>query len=228
MSTNTSSSEALANAPQSALGHRKLRVAWLILAATIIAAAAFVAFGHWLEGRNKENRRTAETTLRKARSDVVDFRSRQENAAVSKQVFIALANRGAFQAEDRQSLVERIAALKEKHGLVRAAFTLSQQTAAPYTDPSAIQNIKPRASRLAIEATAIHEDRLLEFAQALPAQVLGLLRPQRCELTKLAGRPSRGLQATDSATVSLNCVYEWITVQGAAPELMASVKAEQR
>ncbi len=219
--------EAFANAPQSALAHRRLRGAWLVLAVAITAAAAFIAFGHWLEGRSKENRRTAETTLRKVRSDVVDFRARQENSAASKQVFAALAMRGTFKEEDRQTLVERIAALKEKHGIVRAAFTLSQQAAAPYVDQAAIQNIKPRVSRLAIETTAIHEGRLLEFAQALPAQVPGLLRPQRCEFAKISGTSRLGLGA-NGAEVSLNCVYEWITVQGAAPELMASVKAASR
>jgi hypothetical protein len=195
----------------SLLSHSRLRLVWGAVVLLLCVAAGAIALGIWWKERNEQALKQAEIELRNRRSALSQAQLQAQMNEQATGVYLALKARGFFAAEDRQTIIERLSALKEKHELNSLRIVLARQAPVQLSAASPLQTLKPYASRFSFVATAAHEGKLLRFIEELPTQVAGVLRPQRCEIAQVTD--DAAVIAASQRAVQMTCQFELFTAR---------------
>lgn len=190
-------------------GFRELRIPWLVLLASLVAAVAVVGGSHWLLERQKREsaaltKRTAEGRLR-----VETARRERESLEQSVDVFRTLVERGLLESERRLDLVELVNALRTRHHLFGLDYEIGAQRPLALAGGAAFTAVDVLASRVKLKARALHEGDVLAFIQALSLSRQGFYPVDRCLIRRLETRAADALQPR----IEADCTLEWITLK---------------
>ena len=190
-------------------GMQRLRGAWLLLAASLVAAAVLIGGTHALLEKERRDAVGSSRQLREARLRVDNLRKQRDNLEESAAVFRTLLARGLMQPERRLDLVELLNALRAQHKLFSVDYEITPQRALPLAGNRSFPAIDIVASRVTLRARALHEGDLLGFIQGLNASSQGFHPVERCVLKRIDGAASNILQPR----VEAECMLDWITMR---------------
>ena len=196
------------NAVFSRDGWQRLMPAWLILGASVVAAAAIVLGTHWYLEREKGESLAYERKVRDARSRVDAARRERDSLQQSVDVFRTLVDRGLLQGERRLDLVEMVNGLRTRFQLFALEYDVSPQRPLELGGSRAFASIDVLASRVKLRARALHEGDLLEFIETLAQSRQGFYPVDRCALRRLPAGT-----AALAPHVEAECTMEWITLR---------------
>ena len=192
-----------------ASGARNLRVSWVLLALSIVAAILIVLASQWYREREHREGSQAERRLQEARGRVEAARRERDSLQESADVFRMLVDRGLLQGEHRLDLVEMVNALRTRHQLFSLDYEISPQRTLSLTGNRTYPSVDVLASRVRIKARALHEGDLLGFVEDISRSRQGFYTVDRCRLKRL-----EVLVPDDLAPrVEAECGLEWITLK---------------
>lgn len=189
----------------SRVGMRRLRASWLLLAVSIAATASIAVASHLYREKDKRDVRTGDTQLREARSRLEAARRERDNLEASQELFRDLTVRGILNEERRIEMVELIAELRNRFGILSLEYEIDPQRPLPGAAFAAVDVL---ASRVKFRLRAVHEGDSLAFLDEL-GRARGIYPVQRCALRRLDEAGAAGL----TARVEVECQFEWITVR---------------
>jgi hypothetical protein len=190
-------------------GFTALRASWVILAVSIILAAAVAAGSHWfLERQKRESAALAKRTA-EARSRVDTARRERESLVQSVDVFRTLVERGLLQTERRLDLVELLNTLRTRHQLFALDYEIGAQRPLALSGGVAFTAVEVLASRVKLRARTLHEGDLLEFIEALSHSRQGFYPVDRCVIRRIDAKGDGSLQPR----IEADCTMEWITMK---------------
>jgi len=197
------------NAVFSQDGFKRLRLAWAILAVSIVAAAAS-AWGSLLY-LQKERRDGINSTrqLAEAQARVDAARREREDLKASAALFQDLVDRGILREESRLDFFERLENLKSKHRIMDLEFEIAPQRALPLPGGRAFNAVDVLGSRVKLRVQALHEGDALAFLEDLARPPKGFNPISRCTLRRVESGAASAL----SARVEAECVLEWISLK---------------
>lgn len=187
-------------------GFRALRGSWILLGLAVLAAVAVGVGGHWITQRDIRDGNASDKRVRDARTRLDGARRERDNLAESAEVFRALVERGILQDERRLDLVELVADLRRRHGLLALEYDIAPQRALP---GSQFGSVEVLSSRVKLRARALHEGDLLAFIEDLARSPRGLYPVDRCVIKRIVDDPPTTLRPR----VEAECNVEWITLK---------------
>jgi len=191
-------------------GFQELRISWLVLLTSVVAAVALVGGSNWLlERQQRESAALAKRTA-EGRSRVETARGERESLEQSVDVFRTLVQRGLLESERRLDLVELVNGLRTKHHLFGLNYEIGAQRPLPLASGLAFTAVDVLASRVKLKALALHEGDVLVFIEALSQSRQGFYPVDRCLIRRMeiSGAPE-ALQPR----VEADCTLEWITLK---------------
>ncbi|HEX4764559.1 MAG TPA: hypothetical protein VFU92_09490 [Usitatibacter sp.] len=191
-----------------ASGARNLRVSWVILALSIVAAILIVLASQWYREREHREGSQAERRLQEARGRVEAARRERDSLQESADVFRMLVDRGLLQGEHRLDLVEMVNALRTRHQLFSLDYEIAPQRPLQLPGGRAYPAVDVLASRVKVRLRALHEGDVLGFVQDLGQSRQGFYPLDRC-LMKRVDAPADSIQPH----VEADCTFEWITLK---------------
>lgn len=190
-------------------GMQRLRGAWLLLAACLVAAAVLIGGTHAFLEKERRDAVGSSRQLREARLRVDNLRKQRDNLEESAAVFRTLLARGLMQPERRLDLVELLNTLRAQHRLFSVDYEIAPQRALPLAGNRSFPAIDIVASRVTLRARALHEGDLIGFIQGLGESRQGFHPVDRCVLKRIDGAVPGILQPR----VEAECTLEWITMR---------------
>jgi len=187
-------------------GFRRLRASWILLALSVAAAATIGAGGQWYLGKEQRDAVASKQRLQEARGRLEGARRERDSLAASAELFRGLQARGILGDERRLELIELVAQLRNRFGIVGLDYEIAPQRPLPGTALGAVDVL---SSRVKFKLRALHEGDVLGFLDALAHAPRGLYPVDRCAIRRL-----EQASADDywSARVEADCQIEWITV----------------
>jgi len=187
-------------------GFQALRAAWVLLGLSAAAAIAIGAFGHWVTERDKREGGQAQKRLAEARARLDGARRERDNLTESAEVFRSLVDRGILQDERRLDLIELVAELRKRHGLVSLEYDIAPQRPLPGTTYVSVEVL---ASRVKLKARAVHEGDALAFIDDLARSQRGLYPVERCAMKRIDSEAPTAARPR----IEAECTLEWITLR---------------
>ncbi len=189
-------------------GWRALRLAWVILALAVAAAAGAAWASHWYLQKGKRDDLSSQKALREAQARVSAAKRERDDLHASSEIFQGLVKRGIFQEEDRLGLVERLDRLKSRHKLFGLDYEIAPQRPLPLAGGRVFNAVDVMGSRVKVRALALHEGEALAFLEDLATPEHGFSPLGRCSLRKLDAGAARV-----SPRVEADCALEWISLK---------------
>ena len=192
----------------SVAGLRELRLAWALLAVSILAAAGIVAGSHWYAEKEKRDSADSAKRLHEAAARVESARRERDNQQQSADVFRTLVDRGMLQSESRLDVVELVNSLRVRYQLV-LDYEIAPQRPLLLPGGRVFASIDVLASRVKLKARALHEGDMLGFIDALESTSRGFYPVDRCTMRRIEVADPDSLQPR----IEAECTLEWITLK---------------
>jgi hypothetical protein len=189
-------------------GLRALRASWILLALSIVAAAAFAAGSQWYYEREMRDSANSGRRLEEARARVESARRERDSLVESSEVFRSLVERGLLQSERRLDLVELVNGLRARHQLLALDYEIAPQRALQLAGGRVFASVDVLASRVKLRARALHEGDILGFIEGLTRTPHGFYPVDRCVLRRVEAA-AEAIQPR----VEADCTLEWITLK---------------
>jgi hypothetical protein len=193
----------------SAEGVRNLRAAWLLLAASIAAAAGLVFGSHWYLDREKRESASGAQRLQEARSRLDRVRRERDSLSDSADTYRTLVERGMLQGEHRLDLIELVNTLRARHQLFTFDYEVGVQRQLQLPGGRAYGAIDVLASRVKLHMRALHEGDVVDFIDELSQSHAGFYPLDRCTLRRVDPAGADTLQPR----VEAECAFEWVTLK---------------
>ena len=190
-------------------GVRVLRTSWLLLAASIVAAATIVGGTHWYLAKEEGDGRMSNRRLQEARLRVENARRERESLEASAAKFRALMERGLLQPEKRLDLVELVNELRARHQLFTIDYEIAPQRPLALAGGTAYPGVELLASRVKLKTRALHEGDVIAFIESLEQSRKGFYPLDRCTLRRVEAPQDNALQPR----IEAECSLEWITLK---------------
>jgi len=191
-------------------GMRLLRTPWILLAASIAAAAVLIGGTQVYLQKEQRDARGSERRLQEARSRVDNIRRERDNLEESAAIYRSLIARGLMQPERRLDLVELMNSLRTQYRIFSVDYEMSPQRALPLSGSRSFPSVEILASRVTVRVRALHEGDVLGFIQAIGDSRQGFHPIDRCLMKRIDSA-----SATDAVQprVEAECALEWITMK---------------
>ena len=197
-------------------GFRALRVAWALLAVSVLAMAILGFVSQWFLERERGDSVFSERKLREAQARVESAKREREDLQASSVIFADLVDRGMLQEENRLDFVERLEQLRAQFRLAGLEYEIAPQRPLALAGSRVFNTVDVLSSRVKLKMLALHEGDLLGFVNAVDRPAKGFQHIERCELRRLDA-------AADAAAprVEGECLLDWISMRekrGANPK----------
>lgn len=190
-------------------GTRSLRLAWVVLAIAIVAAAALAWGSFQYLQTEKRALVTTKRLLGEAQGRVDVAKRERGDLDASSAIFQDLLKRGILQEENRLDLIERLDRLKERHRLLGLDYEIGAQRPLPLAGGRVFSAVDVLGSRVRVRVLALHEGDALAFLEDFARPPRGFNPQGRCSMRKL----DAGSETTANPRVEADCTYEWITLK---------------
>jgi hypothetical protein len=190
-------------------GMKRLRSSWILLAASLVAAALLITGTHVYLEKEKRDAVGSNHQLREARARLDNIRKERESLEESATIFRALLARGLMQPERRLDLVELVNTLRARHHIDSIDYEIAPQRPLALAGNRAFPAVDIVASRVKLKLRALHEGDVLEFIEALGESRQGFHPVDKCVLKRVEGM-TPGLLLP---RVEAECTLEWITMK---------------
>ena len=186
-------------------GMRRLRAGWILLAVSIVATGFVGVASHFYLEKDKRDVALGAAKLRDEKNRLEAVRREHDSLEASSEVFRGLVERGILKEEKRIEMVELVAELRNRFGILALDYEIAPQRPLPGAAFGAVEIL---ASRVKLRLRTVHEGDVLGFLEALEG-AKGIYPVDRCALRRLeeAGVPGR------AARVEADCQLEWITLR---------------
>lgn len=191
-------------------GRRRLRGSWILLAASVVSAAGFVAGTHLYLDKEKRDAGGGVRRLQEAASRLEAIRRERDSLERSAGLFRMLLDRGMMQPERRLELVELFNTLRARHRILSIDYEIAPQRPLAISGGGAFPAIDILASRVKLRVRALHEGDALAFLDALAAAEKGIHPMDHCHLRRIEASSGQTLQPR----IEAECTLEWITMKG--------------
>jgi hypothetical protein len=184
---------------------------WSLLAVCAVAllGAAFVYGNRQYALQTGQEWRNAQARLDDARRQLAAAREDQQNMAAYAEKYSALADLGIIGNGQRLDWVEGLERLRQQHLVSSFRYHIAPQKAhAPMTSIDS-GNFDIQYSEMRLEFELLHEGQLLNFFNALHAQVRGHYQLEGCTLRRQGAAEEGGL----AAALAAECRGGWITLK---------------
>lgn len=189
-------------------GRRRLRGSWILLAASVVSAAGFVAGTHLYLDKEKRDAAGSARRLQEATSRLDAIRRERDSLERSAGLFRMLLDRGMMQPERRLELVELFNTLRARHRIMSVDYEIAPQRPLAIAG-GAFTALDILASRVKLRIRALHEGDALAFLEALAAAEKGIHPMDRCSLRRIEASSGETLQPR----IEAECTLEWITMK---------------
>ena len=191
-------------------GTRRLRTAWILLAASLAAAVVLIGGTHFYLQKEQRDARGSERRLQEAKLRVDNIRRERDNLEESAAIYRSLIARGLMQPERRLDLVELMNAMRTQHRIFSVDYEMSPQRALPLPGNRSFPSVDILASRVTMRLRALHEGDVLAFIQAVTESRQGFHPVDRCLMKRI---DSAGTADAAQPRVEAECGLEWITMK---------------
>jgi hypothetical protein len=188
---------------------RRLRTAWLLLAASVVAAVVLIGGTHFYLGKELRDAQGSSRRLQEARSRLDNIRRERDSMDESATIYRSLIARGLMQPERRLDLVEMMNNLRAQYRIFSVDYEMSPQRALTLAGGRSFPSVDIVASRVTLRVRALHEGDVLAFIQAIAQSSNGFHPVERCLLKRIDGPAASTLQPR----VEAECALEWITMK---------------
>ncbi|MGB8857158.1 MAG: hypothetical protein WCC58_10875 [Burkholderiales bacterium] len=182
-----------------------LRIPLLVLLITmlLVAAAVFAS----VQYRNSQSvvYNSANASLVQARSKLQTTQAEEKNLQIYSNNYRELARRGLFSEQKRLEWFENIKRLSEHHRLVTLDYDLGPQRTLSAATPHA-PNIEIISSPLRMKMTALHEEDLFNFINALRKLPQGFYHFDDCEIKRADSQ-----NLSNGVSIRADCNMDWLT-----------------
>src|SRR6188472_1019382 len=144
-------------------GTRRLRTAWILLAASIAAGVVLIGGTQVYLQKEERDARGSERRLKEARSRLDKIRVERDNLAESAAIYRSLIARGLMQPERRLDLVELMNGLRTQYRIFSVDYEMAPQRTLPLAGNRAFPAVEILASRVMLRIRALHEGDVLGF-----------------------------------------------------------------
>lgn len=197
-------------------GFRALRLAWALLAISIVAMAAFAYVSQWFLEHERGDSLFAEKKLREARARVEGAKRERDDLKASSVIFADLVNRGMLKEENRLDFIERLEQLRGQFRLAGLDYEISPQRPLALSGSRVFNTVDVLASRVKLKMLALHEGDLLGFVNAVDRPAKGFQHIEHCEIRRLDVAAGSALPRVEG-----ECLLDWISIKekrGAYPK----------
>jgi hypothetical protein len=190
-------------------GFRALRVAWALLAISIVAMVVLGISSRWFLEHERGDSLFADRKFREAQARVEGAKRERDDLAASVVVFSDLVERGILQEQRRLDFVERLEQLRSQYHLAALEYEISPQRPLILAGSRVFNTVDVMASRVQLKMRALHEGDLLGFVNAVDRPVKGFQHIERCEIRRLE------TVAIDipGPRVEGECLLDWISIK---------------
>jgi hypothetical protein len=119
-------------------GTRRLRTAWILLAASIAAVVVLIGGTQVYLQKEERDARGSDRRLKEARARVENIRRERDNLEESAAIYRSLIARGLMQPERRLDLVELMNGLRTHYRIFSVDYEMSPQRALPLAGNRAV------------------------------------------------------------------------------------------
>jgi len=179
-------------------GMRRLRGAWILLAASLAAAAILIGGTQAYLEKERRDAVGGNRRLQDARARVDNIRRERDSLEESAAIFRTMLD-----------LVELMNELRRQHHIFSVDYEIAPQRPLALSGSRSFPSIEIAASRVTLRARALHEGDALAFIQALGESRQGFHPVDRCVMKRVDGATSGALQPR----VEAECSLEWITMK---------------
>jgi hypothetical protein len=187
---------------------KRLRSAWILLAASVAISATLAGGTHaYLD---KETRDAADSNRRllEARARVDNLQRERESMEQSAAMFRTLIAHGLMQPERRLDLVELINRLRKRHHILSVDYEIAPQRPLALSASRSFPAIEISASRVTVKARALHEGDAFDFIRALGDSEQAFRPIDRCHFKRIGGASS-----AQQPRIEADCTLEWVTIK---------------
>ena len=197
-------------------GLRALRLAWTLLAISVVAMAILGFVSQWFLASERGDSLFSERKLREAQARVEGAKRERDDLQASSVIFADLVDRGMLQEEKRLDFVERLEQLRVQFRLAGLEYEISPQHPLALSGARVFNTVDVLASRVKLKMLALHEGDLLGFVNALDRPAKGFQHIERCEMQRLEAAANTALPRVQG-----ECLLDWISMRekrGAIPK----------
>jgi len=189
-------------------GMRRLRTAWILLAACIAAAVMLIGGTFVYLQKEERDAQGSSRRLQEARARLAKIHVERDNLSESATIYRSLIARGLKQPERRLDLVELVNAERARHHIFSVDYDMAPQRVLAVSG-QAFPAVDILASRVTLHIRALHEGDVLGFIQAIGEGPQGFHPIDRCAMKRLDVPPGNVAQPR----VEADCALEWITLK---------------
>ena len=190
-------------------GMKRLRSAWILLAASIAAAGVLIGGTYVYLEKEQRDAVGSSRQLQQARARLDKIRRERDSLEESAAIFRALLQRGLMQPERRLDLVELLNALRAEHHVASVEYEIAPQRPLGISGNRNFPAVDIVASRVTLKARALHEGDLIGFIDALGESRQGFHPVDRCVMKRIETSAAGLLQPR----IEAECSLEWITMK---------------
>ncbi|MBI4196062.1 MAG: hypothetical protein HY526_13405 [Betaproteobacteria bacterium] len=193
---------------------KTLRAPLLVLAMTVVAAAAAVFYTDNLLEQSRRDLARHEAQLREARTRL--YRSGEEKEAISRYLgaYRQLQHAGFIGEEQRINWLDGLRLANERTELFGVDYQINAQRPYPYAAALDAGPIALNQSVMKLRFRLLHEEDLMRFFTALAATGAGVFLVDECTLKRI----DTGAVSRVQPNLLAECDLSWITAKPAVVE----------
>ncbi len=159
-----------------------------------------------------KNMRSAQRQLIDAHKKLDDAESDRANMSIYARKYDMLVDYKIIGSEQRLDWMEELASLHQRHFVADFKYTIAPQQ--PYTPDPALDtgNFKLKLSGLSLQLNLLHEMQLIDFFDALRANIKGWFIIDHCTLERSNAKAGAN-DAASPSRLTAECAGGWITMQ---------------
>jgi hypothetical protein len=192
----------------SASGFRALRLAWALLAISIVVMVILVLVSMWFLDHERSDSVFAGRKLREAQLRVEGAKRERDDLQASSVVFANLLERGLLQEENRLDFVEHLEELRARFRLKSLDYDIAPQRPLQLGGSRVFNSVNVLSSRVKLRMLALHEGDLLGFVNAVDRPAKGFRHIERCEMKRL-----ENVVGGPGPRVEGECLLDWISMK---------------
>ena len=194
-----------------------LLMRWSVLAicaSLIVSAIIFYSSGSYAE-KSLKDQRNAQSMLNDARTRLTTALQDQENMAIYADEYGALIEANIIGDDQRLDWMEGIEKIRQKNLVMDFRYSIAPQRIYTPQPPIGSGNFDIRYSEMKLQFDLLHEAQLLDFFDALRADIKGWYQLEGCTLQRIGTETGadNGDKQTTTARLKAECSGGWITLK---------------
>jgi hypothetical protein len=189
-------------------GRKRVRSAWILLAASVAISTALAGGAHAYLGKEKRDAADSNRRLQEARARVDKLQRERKSIEESAALFSTLVAHGLMQPERRLDLVELINRLRKQHRILSIDYDIAPQRPLALPGSRSFPGVDISATRVTVKARALHEGDAFDFIRALGDAEQAFRPVDRCHFKRIGGAAS-----ARQPRIEADCTLEWITMK---------------